>query len=178
MAQYKVTGPDGALYMVNGPEGASDAEVLQQVQAYQPSTEIPGAPAPKAPDLAESPRGRAMRRSAAAIGEAGLNLLTGLGIGFPAYLGGGLGTIIARDLGYTDEDPKEVAKSYSEAVTYQPRTEEGQKLSEAVNYPLAKLTEKSEEIGHKVTDATGSPVLGALAESAITMSPAIVAPAI
>lgn len=45
MAEYRVTGPDGASYKVTGPDGASDADVLAQVKAYKP-------PASMAPDTA------------------------------------------------------------------------------------------------------------------------------
>src|SRR5882762_8064045 len=60
--------------------------------------------------------------------ESVLNVATGFTAGFPAYLGGGLGTVMARDLGWSDEDPKEVASRYAEAVTFQPTTESGKQL--------------------------------------------------
>jgi hypothetical protein len=79
--------------------------------------------------------------------EAGANLVSGYALGFPAYLGGGVGTLAARAMGLTDEDPQEVAKRFASAVTYQPQTEEGKYLSETVNLPLTKLMEGSETAG-------------------------------
>jgi hypothetical protein len=37
MAQYRVTAPDGSVIVINGPEGATDAEIQRQAQAlYKP----------------------------------------------------------------------------------------------------------------------------------------------
>ena len=51
MATYKVTSPDGKVYNVTGPDGATDAEVLAQVKDYKPPVaDNPATPAPQADD--------------------------------------------------------------------------------------------------------------------------------
>ncbi len=104
--------------------------------------------------------------------ETALNVTSGMLLGFPAYLGGGVGTLIARGLGLSEDDPKEIAKKFSEAVTFQPITQAGKRLTETALLPLTALMEGSEAAGKKVTDVTGSPVAGALTEATIQMLPA------
>jgi broad specificity phosphatase PhoE len=135
----------------------------------------PGAPrAPQAPagfqidQPAPDPVLGAINQSRiAAPIEAGLNLVTGLGLGMPVYLARGLYGALTGE-----EDRQEKATEAAHAVTYEPRGEKGKRLSALINLPFEKLTEKSTEIGHKVTDLTGSPVLGAITEGAIqTLTP-------
>src|SRR5205814_10618994 len=104
--------------------------------------------------------------------ETALNVTTGFVFGFPAYLGGGVGTLAARSLGLSDDDPKEIAKRFSEAVTYKPMMPAGQRLTASTLYPLTVLTVASELSGHKVADVTGSAAAGALTEATIQMLPA------
>lgn len=122
--------------------------------------------------LTES-RGEKAMNKAAPI-EAALTIGSGMVLGFPAYLGGGLGTLAARSMGIgdPDQDPQEVAKRYADAVTYHPFSEKGKRLAETLLSPLTLLNEKAEQAGHGVTDLTGSPTAGALTEATIQMLPA------
>ncbi|MCX7173431.1 MAG: hypothetical protein NT159_05835, partial [Proteobacteria bacterium] len=112
-----------------------------------------------------------------AVAETAGNLLTQIPA-FAGYLAAGGATAVGRMLGDTDQDPKEAGGAVADAMTYHPRTEAGQHLSETVLLPLTKLNEGAEWAGHKVADATGSPVAGALTEATGQMLPAFVAPAV
>jgi len=71
--KYKVQGPDGKTYTIEGPEGASDEEVIAQAQKLL---------APQKPDeFAFDPRRdlTGLERSLAGIGKAGTNLAMGIG---------------------------------------------------------------------------------------------------
>ena len=100
---------------------------------------------------------------------AGRNVVGGLeaaaqfGTGALAGVAGGLagiGTGINRGLGLTQQEPADAVRGVSSALTYQPRTPEGVKLSEIVNYPFEKIAEGAEYVGGAVTDTSGSPTLG------------------
>ncbi|MES2348493.1 MAG: hypothetical protein V4641_13100, partial [Pseudomonadota bacterium] len=103
--------------------------------------------------------------------EAALNVVTGAVGGFPAYLGGGIGQLINRAIGADDADPKVVATRFAEAMTYQPRTEAGQRLTNTIMLPLHALMEGSTKAGEAVADATGSPVAAAITEATIQTLP-------
>jgi len=103
--------------------------------------------------------------------EAALHAASGLIAGFPAYLGAGVGTLIMRGAGLSDEDPKEIAAKFAESVTYQPMTQAGQRTAQALMLPFTLLTEAGEAAGHKVLEKTDSPVAAALTEATIQMLP-------
>ena len=100
--------------------------------------------------------------------EAALHATTALFGGFPAFLGGAVGTMLSEGRAVTPK-AKEVASGFSEAMTYQPRTERGKRLANTVMYPFQKFTELGEAGGKKVADVTGSAPLAALTEATIQM---------
>jgi hypothetical protein len=106
--------------------------------------------------------------------EMGLNAASAFGFGFPAYLISGGATAAMRGMGILsdDTDPKEIATRFSEAVTYQPFSEAGKRLSEALMLPLTDLTAAGEAAGKKVADVTESAGGAALTEATIQMLPA------
>lgn len=105
--------------------------------------------------------------------EAALHVATGFTGAFPAYLGGGVGQIINRVSGLSEDDPKEIATRFAQAMTYQPRTAAGQRLAATVMLPFSTLTEASEKAGHAVAEKTGSPAAGALTEATVATLPPI-----
>ena len=109
--------------------------------------------------------------------EAAFNLATGVAFGFPGYLLGGIGGLIARHTYSPDTDPKEIATRYAEVLTYHPRTEAGERFTGALTYPLKVLMEFSEESGKDVADKTGSAGLASITEATIQMLPAFLIPA-
>jgi hypothetical protein len=110
--------------------------------------------------------------------EAALNVATGAAFGFPGYLIGGIGGDIAHWVYSPDTDPKEIAKTFSDALTYQPHTEAGARFTSALTYPLRALMDMSESAGKTAAEKTGSPVAGALTEATIQMLPSFLIPAL
>lgn len=104
--------------------------------------------------------------------EGALNVATGLTVGFPAYLVGGVSGLARRALG-SDEDPKEIAARYADAVTYTPRTKLGQEMAEFTLKPLEMLTRASEGAGEAVARKTESPATAALTEATLQVLPMV-----
>lgn len=141
-----------------------------------------------APRSGDSPFMRTTKDLASVVGplEAGANLATGLVGGLPAYLGGGVGELINRAMGDTSRDPQETGGKFAKAVTYQPRSESGQRLAEILNSPFAKLTDWGKSLARKVADTEieveeltrgavpASPWPPALVESGVSMIPALI----
>lgn len=94
MAKYRVTGPDGATYEVNAPDGASDQDVMAYVQsqAQQPAPAQPN-PAPP-PQPTQAPQGYGETYTGQAISGANEGLANTLG--FPVDMMNGAMGIGAR----------------------------------------------------------------------------------
>lgn len=105
-----------------------------------------------------------------AMAEAGANMITGMftppvqGVG---AVGAGLNAL------YSGETPDYagVESKIGQVLNYQPETEGGKLLAEAANYPFQKLGEYGQSTGSDILAATGSPLLAAVAETAITAAP-------
>lgn len=110
-------------------------------------------------------------KTAVGVQEAGASVVSGLALGFPAYMMGGVGGLIARNTYSPDTDPKEIAKMFSEAVTYDSRSDQGKSIADTVTYPLQLLSKFKERMGEKVADETGSPALAAITDETIGMLP-------
>lgn len=95
MAQYQITGPDGARYRVTGPDGASDDEVLAQVQNHVTIGPPQEAQHPDAMGTLTTPQSEVGYLLNSVNGVPGLNLLkeAGAGIrgGVAAATGGSFG---------------------------------------------------------------------------------------
>lgn len=64
-------------------------------------------------------------------------------------------------------------RQVQDALTYQPRTEVGQKAVEMFSYPFEKLAEGARSVGNKVVDATGSPTAATVVDTTIQSAPMI-----
>lgn len=80
----------------------------------------------------------------------------------------GLATSAGNALGLTDATG---ADAVNEVMSHalQPHSPAGQSLAGVVNYPLEKLAQGADYVGGKVADVTGSPALGAAANTAINV---------
>lgn len=83
----------------------------------------------------------------------------------------GLGAAATKALGITDTEPADVVHGVAGAMTYQPQTESGQHLTNAAIYPFEKLQQAGQYVGGKTLDATGSPVLATVADTAVNVLP-------
>jgi hypothetical protein len=107
-----------------------------------------------------------------AVGETALAFGTGA-VAMPFAGLAGLATGAARKIGITGAEPADVVRATQEALTYQPRTAAGQKVTRAVGLPFELLAKGADWAGGKTTDITGSPALGAGVNTAIQMAPAL-----
>lgn len=97
---------------------------------------------------------------AAAAPESALTLGTGI-LSTPIAGLAGLGTAAGKLLGLTNADPADVVRNTQSALTYQPRTQGGKDLTNAVTYLPGKFVQGADWAGQKVSDFTGSPAAGA-----------------
>jgi hypothetical protein len=99
-----------------------------------------------------------------------------LGTGAIGGLGGGLGFLsqLATNGGNVD-DAKKFQQQVQQALTYQPRTDEGKALSDAADKALGVIPSALNKAGEATADATGSPLLGAavntLGNAALNLAP-------
>lgn len=83
----------------------------------------------------------------------------------------GLGAVATKALGITDTEPADVVHGVAGAMTYQPQTESGQHLTNAAIYPFEKLQQAGQYVGGKTLEATGSPTLATVADTAVNALP-------
>lgn len=112
-----------------------------------------------------------------ALGETALNLGT-MAVAIPAAGLAGLGAVAGNALGLTDRKPADVVHGVGGAMTYQPRGEMGQAATGIVTYPFEKLAEAGQYAGGKTLDATGSPALATVVDTAINALPMAIGPAV
>jgi hypothetical protein len=96
--------------------------------------------------------------------------------GGAAALGGGLtyvGTLAAtRD----PEAAKAVKEETERKLTYEPKSQAGKEITANLERPFQKLAQGADVAGRKVAEVTGSPALGAAANTVIQSAPAALAP--
>lgn len=67
----------------------------------------------------------------------------------------------------------DVIRNVQEYLTYHPQTKAGREISGAVSKPFELQAEGGDIVGQAVSDTTGSPMLGAMVNSALVSAPAI-----
>ena len=118
-----------------------------------------------------SPRQRSIQgRPGLGIGEAALSLGSGMVAGPVSGLAGIAGAVLPGPEG----QGAAWAGKTQEALTYQPKTETGQDVTDVATYPFRKLSELGNWAGEGVTDKTGSPMLGTAANVALNMLPSLI----
>jgi GGDEF domain-containing protein len=68
----------------------------------------------------------------------------------------------------------ETIRKTQEALTYKPRTTEGEGIQKAIAYPFEKLAEGGAYLGEKTYQATGSPVAAASVDTSVNMIPFVI----
>lgn len=135
MATYEVTAPDGSKFDVTAPDGATEDEVLAYVKAnYQQKPEYQQRIDKMPPFM----------RALAGGGEAALQAITGLG----STVTGGIAGL--GNLAFGGNDPASTVRSIQEAMTYQPRTEQGRTASKVLGFPGELYTKGVRWAGDKV----------------------------
>jgi len=104
------------------------------------------------------------------LGEAALSI----GSGTLGSAVGGIAGLIGAALPGEPGQGARVAQRVQQAMTYEPRTESGRNVTQAVSYPFVKLGELADYAGGKVSEGTGSPLLGTAANVAVNMAPALI----
>lgn len=154
--------------MASNPFDQFDASVLEATSSGNPFDQFDAAPAQPAASNTR-PTGDLLD----AIIEPVMSLGSGA-LATPVAGLAGLGAAAGRGLGLTDAMYGDVVRRVQEAGTYQPRTTAGQVATAAISYPFEKLAQGANWVGEKVAERSGSPALGAAANTAIQSAPAVV----
>jgi hypothetical protein len=142
------------------PDDFTDAEVQAALSGAAAAPASPQQAAPSAPFKALF--------SPVARGEAGLQMLSGMGSGILSGLAG-----MARGQTGTQDDAADTVRAVQEKLTYQPRTKAGSDLAAALAQVLAVPAEVANVAGERATDATGSPEVGVAANVGVQAIPAL-----
>ncbi len=129
------------------------------------------------PDQPSILKQAALENPLTAIAETGMNLAS-QAVALPVAGLAGLATEAGNALGLTERKGADVVHSVGEAMTYQPRGEMGKAATEVATYPFQKLAEAGQYAGGKTLDATGSPGLATVVDTAVNALPLVIDPAI
>lgn len=143
---------------VQFPDGMSDDDITAAIQRNMREQR------PKY--LPSSPLGEG-------ASEAATNFVTGA-IAAPVAGLAGLGSMATNALGMTNTEPANVVRGVQGAMTYQPRTQAGQKAAGFIAYPFEKLAQGADFVGRNVAEVSDSPALGAAVNAGIQFLPSVV----
>jgi hypothetical protein len=163
VATYEITGPNGEVFEVEGPDDADPSTVIAQITGQQ-------AAPPQEPSAApSSPLASAAKNLLGYQVEPALQMATGIVSAPAAGLAGIAGTLLPGEQGQGARWTENVQN----ALTYQPRTEGGKLGASIVNYPFEKLAQGADYLGGGAAELTGSPAVGATVNTAIQAAPSI-----
>jgi hypothetical protein len=134
MPIYRVKAPDGSILRIDGPPLASDEELAKAAEAHYMATTTPGTEAAQGPSVGDYAQGAA--ETAGALG-------TGMTTGAAGMIGGTLKgmaqSLLDGSFGSNEAANliEQKAMQGAEALTYAPRTEQGQQMTRAAGEVLA-----------------------------------------
>lgn len=159
MPTYSITGPDGKVYSIDGPEGATRDQVVAAIQSRMVSAPAPTPvgdqtgpeQAARIAALTSQARNQSPLLVPAGMGEMALNLGSGIASSAVGGLAGlartGYGLVTGEGLDKSTEAGSNVVHAVQDAATYQPRTAVGKAGSDAMTIPLNILKSAGREIG-------------------------------
>lgn len=152
MAEYTVKTPDGGTITVRAPDDASKDQVLrfakmqyEQRQASRPEQQT--AQQPETPPTQPESLNLASR-GLTGIGETALSL----GSGIAGQVAGGLRGIGNLVTGSGGEQAAQSVQETAGGMTYQPRGQAGQQITQGIGGLFAPIEEGLQEVGGRVTD--------------------------
>lgn len=167
MAQYQIQAPDGNTYSVTGPEGATQAQVQAEVLKQNPQAGTAKAGEPSFVDHALSVlKGVASQNSPGATLEPLAHAASGM-IAQPIAGLAGLGTMGLNAVGASHTNPADVVNKTQNALTYQSKGDQAKQTQGAMDSILGLPGQVANSAGEAVSDATGSPALGAAANTGL-----------
>lgn len=155
MPTYSISAPDGNVYKIDGPAGASQEQVQNEVLKQHPSAGTPKGPA-------------APKSSLDSLMDMVKGLYTGPAEGAAALASGavakpvsdlaGLGAIPLHAAGLIQTDPSQVKANVQEGMTYSPQTDAGKAVVGAASAPGQLLGQAATGYGNMM--ASGASALG------------------
>lgn len=156
MPTYVITAPNGQEYEIDAPEGATEDQALayfQQNWKPEPSGKKKGLEGIVAPSEETA---SAMTRSARGALEAGAQMLSGI----PAAAVGGVRGLWNLGWGEGAAEAARVSQETQQAMTYEPRLEEGKTVSRIAAMPMEYASKVAGYVGGKVGEALGNEAAG------------------
>lgn len=149
MPTFVITAPNGKEYEIEAPEGATEAQALSYFQQNWDSTKQAES------EFIKKELTSPLRKGAGVL-EAGAQMLTGI----PAAAAGGLRGLFGLATGDTADQAAEKVRATQEALTYQPRLEEGQTVARAAAMPMELASKGTGYVGGKIGQVLGNEAAG------------------
>lgn len=161
---------------LNQPEPAPRGFVPMEMESSERGNSKPRGFRPLDSERPSIAKQVALENPLTAIAETGLNLAS-QAVALPVAGLAGIGASVGNALGLTDKTGADVVHSVGETLTYQPRGEMGKAATEIATYPFQKLAEAGQYVGDKTLDATGSPLVATMVDTAVNALPMVIDPA-
>ena len=165
--------PDGTI-VKNIPDGTSKADLVAKLKANGmnvPDSWMQGASGAAAPQPSFLEKAL---RTLGGVGENVLHAASGA-VAQPVAGIAGLGAMANSALGLSNADPSKVVADTQNALTYDPKTASGQAIQQGIGRVTAPIGNfvgrQMDQYGQNISDATGSPLVGALAKGALGALP-------
>ncbi len=161
MPTYSIPGPDGQVYSIDGPEGATREQVIAAIQSRMKATPKVEAndgrdhtgeeQAARIRGYSDDARKQGVIAAPLGFAEAALNAGSGIGSSIVGGIAGlartGYGLATGEGFDKASEAGSGVIHSVQDAATYQPRTGVGKAAADALTIPMNIAKSMGREIG-------------------------------